>query len=140
MPLEGAEHRAVPGAGRMIREQECRVPERSLTFTNHRVWQGGKDRSRLAGGLSCAAGTAQQVLPCCQPGHTGCPQPSSHKAGHGAGDAVRPPALTGTWHWEGSADRRWRQEMKPVLMPHCSLKMHPCWSTLEGPVATHSPS
>lgn len=53
----------MPGAGKMIRAREHRVPEQSLTFTNHPVWRGGKDRSRLAAGLSHAAGMAQQVPP-----------------------------------------------------------------------------
>lgn len=57
----------VPGSGKMIREQEHRVSEQPLTFTNHQVWRGGKDRSRLAAGLSHAAGTAQQVPQHCQP-------------------------------------------------------------------------
>lgn len=115
--------RVVPGTGKMIREQEHRVPEQSLTFTNHRMWRGSKDGSRLAAGLSRTAGTAHQVPPCYQPGHAGCLQPPSRGAGQGAGAGVRTPALAGTWHWEGSADG-WtdglqRQEMKPVH--HASL-------------------
>lgn len=61
--------RVVPCTRKMIRERERRVSERSLTFTNHQVWRGSKDRSRLAAGLSRTAGTAQQVPPCCQPRH-----------------------------------------------------------------------
>lgn len=57
----------VLGTGKMIREPEHRVPEQALTFTNHQVWRGRKDRSRLAAGLSHAAGTAQQVPLHCQP-------------------------------------------------------------------------
>lgn len=73
----------VPGTGKMIREQEHRVLERSLTFTNHQVWRGRKDRSRLAAGLSHTAGTAQQVPWHCQPQHAACQQLPSHGAGHG---------------------------------------------------------
>lgn len=88
----------------MIREWERRVPERSLTFTNHQVWWSGKDRSRLPAGLSHAAGMAQQVPPGCQPGQAERLQPPSHGAGQGEGAEVWPPALAGTWHWEVSAD------------------------------------
>lgn len=96
--------RVVPGAGKMIREQEHRVPERSLTFTNHGVWWGGKDGSRLAAGLRHTAGTTQQVPLRCQAGHAACLQPPGRGAGQGAGAGVRTPALAGTWHWEGSAE------------------------------------
>lgn len=84
----------VPGTGKMIREQEHRVPEQSVTFTNHQVWRGRKDRSRLAAELSHAAGTAQQVPLHCQPStqHAS----SSPAVGQGrAGAMVQPPALAG---------------------------------------------
>lgn len=118
--------RVVPSTRRMIREQEHWVPEQSLTFTNHRVWRGGKDRSRLAARLSHAAGTAQQVPLHCQPRHAVCPQPPSRGAGQAARARVRPPALvlvteqaprTGKCpSTEEQTDSRGRtlQEMKPV--------------------------
>lgn len=94
------------------------MPERSLTFTNHGVWWGGKDGSRLAAGLSHPAGTTQQVPLRCQPGHAACLQPPGRGAGQGAGAGVRTPALAGTRHWEGSAegwtDGQQRWEMKPA--------------------------
>lgn len=112
----------------MIREREHRVPERSLTFTNQRVWRGSKDRNRLAAGLSHAAGMAQQVIPQhCQPGHTGCPQPPSRESPQPwqAPDTGKRP-LT-----DRRTDSRGRtlQEMKPVhhalLLPNdASLPEH----------------
>lgn len=70
-----------PGAGTMIGEPERGVPARSLTFTNHRVWRGGKDWSRLAAGLGCAAGTAQQVPLCPQPPSRSSTAPSPAQPG-----------------------------------------------------------
>lgn len=70
------------------------MPEQPLTFTNHRVWRGRKDRSRLAAGLSQAAGTAQQVPSTASPSTQQCQQLPSRGAGQGV-PMEQPPALAG---------------------------------------------
>lgn len=141
----------VPGTGKMIREQEHRVLEQSLTFTNHRVWQGRKDRSRLAARLSHTTRQAQQVPQHCQPStqsassspavgqgraasgsHGGVPSPGRHPGEGLLMDGQRTGKMTPVHHISLlSKDTLLPEQVRGVC--GCSLTPQPWARTHRGP-------